>query len=320
MTRDLGAPLSTWSFEVDGLEETVPLDAVSVPGVPLISVLGDYDGFVHDDLGASPSRGRYQPTIGTTRGLAVASGDRQRVARVGSALYLSKDGAGTWLEVPRPTTDEGGHLALSADGAVLLWTVGDTVRRTADEGISWSVASGVAGETFPVADSVEADRFYAYDPEGGGFYVSTDAAQSFTATATLAPGGASRFASVPGVAGDVWVALQFGGLSRSVDGGTTFERIAAVDSCRAVGFGAPAPDQLFPAVYIWGAASGGARGLYRSDDAGVTWIRINDDAHEYGGPGNGEFVFGDVNTYGRVFMSSAGRGLVVGDKVADPAP
>jgi xyloglucan-specific exo-beta-1,4-glucanase len=66
-------------------------------------------------------------------------------------------------------------------------------------------------------------------------------------------------------------------------------------------------------VYIWGAAGNGPRSLYRSDDAGQSFVRINDDAHEYGGPGNGEFVIGDANVYGRVYMSSAGRGLILGE-------
>ena len=77
---------------------------------------------------------------------------------------------------------------------------------------------------------------------------------------------------------------------------------------------AAAPGQPFPAVYIWGAAGGGARGVYRSDDAGGSWLRVNDDAHQYGGPGNGQFVVGDVNVYGRVFLSTAGRGIIVGER------
>jgi hypothetical protein len=102
---------------------------------------------------------------------------------------------------------------------------------------------------------------------------------------------------------------------RSVDSGSSFQRLAGVDSARAVGFGAAAPGRSFPAVYIWGAVNGGARGIYRSDDTGATWARINDDAHQFGGPGNGELITGDENVYGRVFMSTAGRGLIVGEPV-----
>jgi xyloglucan-specific exo-beta-1,4-glucanase len=86
-----------------------------------------------------------------------------------------------------------------------------------------------------------------------------------------------------------------------------------VQSCDAVGFGAPAPGAVTPAVYIWGSAGGGPRGVYRSSDGGVTWLRVNDDAHQYGGPGNGQFVIGDANVYGRVYMSTAGRGIVYGE-------
>ena len=66
-------------------------------------------------------------------------------------------------------------------------------------------------------------------------------------------------------------------------------------------------------MYIWGTA-GGVLGIHRSDDMGTTWTRINDDAHEFGGPGNGNFVMGDRNVYGRAFMSTAGRGIVYSDK------
>ena len=50
-------------------------------------------------------------------------------------------------------------------------------------------------------------------------------------------------------------------------------------------------------------------GVFGSDDKGKTWTRVNDDGHEYGGLANGEFVMGDMNTYGVVYMSTAGRGI-----------
>ena len=40
--------------------------------------------------------------------------------------------------------------------------------------------------------------------------------------------------------------------------------------------------------------------------------RINDDKHQFGGPGNGNFVQGDMNNFGVVYMSTVGRGTIVG--------
>jgi uncharacterized protein YjdB len=40
---------------------------------------------------------------------------------------------------------------------------------------------------------------------------------------------------------------------------------------------------------------------------------VNDDAHEYGGRGNAGIIEGDKNVHGRVYMSSAGRGVAYMD-------
>jgi hypothetical protein len=46
-------------------------------------------------------------------------------------------------------------------------------------------------------------------------------------------------------------------------------------------------------------------GVYRSDDGGAQWTRIDDDAHRYGGVGA---IVADTKVYGRAFL--AGRGMV----------
>jgi hypothetical protein len=313
MSENLSAAPSTWKVAGKGLEETVPLDAVSVPGGSLVSVIGDYDGFVHDDLTASPRAGRHAPTMGTTSGVAVAAANPRVLARVGEELYLSSDGATSWQLAQRPNGSTGGSLALSSDGAVLLWSVDEGVQRTANGGTSWSRATGIDFESAVSADAVNPSKFYAYDRESGAFVVSADGGASFQTSATLASRGALRVRALPGVEGNVWVALGSGGLTHTTDSGGSFQAIASVQRADAVGFGAAAPGQSTPAVYIWGRAGGGALGIYRSVDGGASWLRINDDAHEYGGPGNGQFVIGDLSVYGRVYMSTAGRGIVYGE-------
>jgi hypothetical protein len=62
-------------------------------------------------------------------------------------------------------------------------------------------------------------------------------------------------------------------------------------------------------------------GLFRSADQGATWIRLNDDAHEFGGA---PFLVGDMNVAGRVYMcAGGGRGVIYWDDlnlVPDPDP
>lgn len=54
------------------------------------------------------------------------------------------------------------------------------------------------------------------------------------------------------------------------------------------------------------------RGIFRSDDAGRTWIRINDDGHQYAWTGN--TITGDPRIYGRVYFGTNGRGVMYGDR------
>ena len=99
-----------------------------------------------------------------------------------------------------------------------------------------------------------------------------------------------------------------GKLLHSTDGGATWAAVEGVGYCEAVGFGAPKEKGGYPAIYVF-ATIDGVTGVFGSDDKGKTWTRVNDDGHEYGGLANGEFVMGDMNTYGVVYMSTAGRGI-----------
>lgn len=54
----------------------------------------------------------------------------------------------------------------------------------------------------------------------------------------------------------------------------------------------------------------GVRGLFRSDDRGATWSRVNDDEHPFGGRGN---LATDHEVRGRVDVSGTGRGLLYGN-------
>lgn len=305
-------PGGTWEFVVEGLEETVPLDLVSVEGGPLVSVIGDYDGFVHNDVKGHPVR--HRPSMGTTTGVAVAASAAEVMLRVGEFLYFTTDGGESWT---RTAAQEGenGSVAVSADGSTFLHAPENAagLYRSTDEGASWAAVSGVSTRgTRPVADPVEAKTFYVYDHEAGRLRVSTDGGEQFLGEAVLPAGGSPRMAVVPGREGQLWVALRANGLMRSTNAGTSFVAIKDVDSCEAVGFGKAAPSRDHPAIYIWGTV-GGVEGIHGSIDGGESWYRINDDEHQFGGPGNGSFVMGDRNVFGRVYMSTVGRGIIYGE-------
>lgn len=308
-STDIHAAPAIWKFEDEGLEESVPLNLVSIPGGPVISAIGDYDGFRHTDpTSYAPI---HTPTMGTTWGLDYAAGKPNVVARVGSAMYLSKDMGVSWKKTAALRGAKG-QLALGADGNTIVHSPekSDTSYRSTDDGASWSVAKGLGGAR-PLADPVDPNRFYALGATH--LLVSADGGASFAPAAALpsAPGSRAVARAAPGRRGDLWVPRHDGGLVRSTDAGASFARLPGVEYAAAVGFGKAAPGAAYPAVYIWGTV-GGVRGAFRSTDTGLTWLRINDDDHQYGGPGDAQFLIGDNNTFGIVFMSTAGRGIVFG--------
>ena len=326
-----------WKFMAHGIEETVPEEVVSIPGGPLISVIADYDGFRHDDIRQFPAF-RHQTevggsavSLGSTRGLAFAplSGTLVKVSDARSVnpdgyndvpispLQFSSDSGKTWKAATYESISENykkGSVAISADGAITLWMPGEgtsVMQRYAES--NWGTVSGVDG-AYPVGDPKDANVFYAYSKTSGFVYRSSDKGLTFTQVGSAGVSEFKKMRVAPGRTGDLWVpifdAAGKGALKRSQDGGTSFTAVAGVSNCEAVGFGKAKTAGAFPSVFIYGTV-GKVTGLFQSDDEGATWIRVNDDNHEYGGLANGEFVMGDMNTYGVVYMSTAGRGIAV---------
>lgn len=315
-TDNIDATPGLWSFDVKGIEETVPLNMLSLPDSPLWTVIADYDGFRHTN--PSEYAPIHSPRMGTTTGLAVAAGMTNRVARSGGgdtpAIYVSSDSGATWTKT-RSINGQNGQLAFSADGEVLLHSPerSTTSYHSNNLGRSWSRIDGLnVANARILADPANSKIFYALDNKT--MMVSNDAGISFSAAGVLGASGSKLIAVVPGHEGHMWVALNAGGLARSTDAGKSFVNLSNVMDAAAVGLGKSAPNTDYPTIYIWGTIKG-VRGVFRSTDEGAHWIRINDDDHEYGGPGNGQFIVGDMNVFGRVFMSTAGRGVVYGEPV-----
>lgn len=149
----------------------------------------------------------------------------------------------------------------------------------------------------------------------GTFYVSANKGTTFTASAaTGLPTVGGKCKAVFGREGDNWLAggsdTTTYGLWHSTDSGASFTKIANVQKADNVSFGKAAPGQAYPAIYIV-AQVDGVRGVFRSNDMAATWVRVNDDQHQYGNIG--EALSGDPRVYGRVYVGTNGRGIVWGD-------
>ncbi len=320
---DAGGPI-TITVKAQGLEETAVQDFVSPPqGPPLVSALGDIAGFRHDDLTVVPPRMFSNPTPSTTNSLDFAEAHPAVIWRAGcctsvNAAY-STDGGSTWTPAAaQPGGASGGTIAVSSDGASVVWSVGGGVFRSTDNGASWTPSAGVSAGARVGSDRVDPNAFYAF--AGGTFYASADGGATFAATgaAGLPSTGSARFKAVPGFKGQIWLAGGSAGnaygLWVSRDSGASFKKLRHVDEADVVGFGKAAPGRHYPAVYT-SAKVRGLRGIFRSDDAGDEWVRVNDDRHQYGS--TGQAISGDPRVYGRVYVSTNGRGIVYGEPAHD---
>ncbi|MEV8531385.1 RICIN domain-containing protein [Streptomyces sp. NPDC051211] len=307
---------SHWSAGARGLEETALLDAVAPPGgAQVVTAMGDQGGFRHDSLTKVPAGRLKNPMMTNSTDIDFAQSNPALMVRVGlggdkDGAY-STDGGTSWTGFTTEPVDSAdtGHVALAADGSTIVWTqAGQAPYRSTDKGSSWSRVSGLGTDAVVVADRSSAKTFYSL--AGGTLYASTDGGATFTARAVNLPGG--ELTAVPGIAGDLWISGGGKGLLRSTDGGRTFTALTTVKSASALGFGKAAPGADYQALYLIGTVKD-VTGVFRSTDKGATWLRVNDDAHQWGSIGGVGVITGDPDTFGRVYVGTNGRGLQYGD-------
>lgn len=330
-----------WQVGADGIEETAVITLLSPAAGPhLLSGMGDIGGFVHDDLGKSPPGGMYDhPLFGNTNTLDYAEKSPNVIVRSGSpsegqaSLAWSQDSGKSWQPIASPaqasaTQPSRRHretpaIVVSADGSTFLLAT-PTPLITHDRGKTWSQSKGLPLNARPIPDGQDPSTFYAIDFDSARLYISADAATTFTpAPSAGLPSDIRADAPTwqeapwplivtPGIAGDLWF-VSHAGLYHSLDRGAHFTKVETNLQIQSLGFGKAPTASANPALYAIGTMST-LKAIWRSDDSGLHWIRINDDQHQYGT--RFRCIAGDPRIFGRVYVGTDGRGILY----ADPTP
>lgn len=331
---DKGKP-TIWSVMNKGIEETVALDLLSTQnGATLISAIGDYGGFVQYNLDEPVAGGNFiNPHFSNTNAVTSAAKNNKIVVRVGEGssqvgggnIGYSLDAGNSWHATqssPRLGSKDGA-ICVSATGQAWIWTPQQSMPYlTFDNGSTWQQVNGLPNNCRAVADPVNPSKFYAMALFGGHFFSSTDTGKTFVqqqldlegglpqkyANRGDVRGGQDKLYATTGLEGDLWIAA-FDGLYHAEHTGKNFKKLNGVEEIFALGFGKHAPKTNYPALYLAGIING-TDGIFRSDNKGENWIRVNDDRHRWGLLLQ---ITGDPNRYGRVYVGTHGRGILYGD-------
>ena len=338
MTHNLGAaekgaPVA-WDFTVANLEETATLQIRSPSGgATLLAAMGDVSGAAWDDIGRTPRAGLFAPEYQTNRSVDFAQLKPAILARTADQAetggFWSPDGGASWRPFgpsPRVTKSadgkhlDAGHIAVSANGSACLWVPEkQPALFSRDHGKTWIESAGWPAtrdvKLVPVADRVVDGVFYVHDRANGQILVSVDGGVGFqpciTGIPPLAAEQASQLICAAGAIRDLWLALP-GGLLHFPGIDQPMQTLKQVVEPWLVALGKGAPGAGVDSVYVWGKVRIGAtvaEGLFRSDDGGTRFERINDDQHRYGYLLS---MAADPLEYGTVYVAAHGRGVMVG--------
>lgn len=206
------------------------------------------------------------------------------------------------------------------DGKTIIWspTNNKIVKYSRDNGKTWKEVKGLPSEVKLYSDRVNTQKLYAY--KDGKFYVSSNGGESFTVSVEkgLPNRVQSGFKAVPNVEGDIWLVSGTDngkeknevGVWHSIDSGKTFVKVKSIEEASCIGFGKAKEGNNYPTIYVSGKVDG-VRGIYSSTNEGKTWVRINDEKHQYGNATSS--ITGDMNEFGKVYLGTNGFGIAMGE-------
>ncbi|OPJ57555.1 WD40/YVTN/BNR-like repeat-containing protein [Clostridium oryzae] len=247
-----------------------------------------------------------------------------------------------YLKVPNVTS---GWTAISADGETILWELGlpifaSRIVYSKDEGKNWTqtkvynskreLITEADLEFKVMSDRVNPNIFYGFsdNKNGQGFYVSLDKGATFNQVKAPVGFPEVNLAGIDskqdyeirvesGKEGTIWMAMNEFGLWKitydSSSNSFSGDRVSEPgDYIKRIGLGKPMYGSEIKTLFTSGTING-EYGFYRSHDEGTTWLRINDDKHQYG---DIRSITGDPRVFGRIYVATGTRGLVYGDIVS----
>jgi hypothetical protein len=336
-TSNLGAvqkgAVLHWEFMVGNLEQATALEIRSPSGgAILLGAMGSVGGSAWDNLAATPRAAMFSPTSENNRSVDFAQAAPGILARTSDECatggYVSTDGSVTWRPfgpAPRRAGSNGrygpaGDIAVSTQGSFLVWAPEkQPALWSGDRGRTWAECKGWP-ETRDVALKPVADRtvdgvFYVHDRPNGVIFVSVDGGRSFSPNVEGLPKlqgwQSAQLVCAPGLVRDLWLALP-DVLAHIPGADKPMKVIRTVVEPWLVAVGKAADEAAYHSLYVWGKVKVGSKvseGLFRSDDVGTTFIRIDDDRHRYGMLMS---LAADPLEHGTVYLAPHGRGIVYG--------
>jgi len=296
------------------------LDLASPPSGPVVlySAVGDNGGFSHHDVTISPPAGMWtNPTFSNGNSVDFAQNYPGIVVRVGVGSStpvkngaISGDYGNTWAPFATEPANSmgGGVVAIAADAMSIVWTPNQRQPSySTNNGSTWTSCQGLPSSLPVISDRISASTFYSYESASSTVYASTDYGKTFSKVSSINQYQGYSLHVSYGAKGDLWIP-SWNGLFHSTDGGATFTTVKGVTSSDTIGFGKPYSGAT-PTIYIAGVIQG-VYGIWGSVDGGNTWQRLNDDDHQWGWLG--QSIVGDPRIFGRVYVATNGRGIIMG--------